>query len=50
MTPERFRQIRNLFEAALVAFGSPLEIVLPAAQKSPTDTILKRQLAEWRGP
>ena len=44
MTPERFRQIRNLFEAALVAFGSPLEIVLPAAQKSPTDTTPHTQI------
>jgi serine/threonine protein kinase len=33
----------------LVALGSALEIVLPAAQKSPADTILKRQLAEWPG-
>jgi hypothetical protein len=33
----------------LVAFGSALEVVLPMAQKSPTDTILKRQLAEWPG-
>lgn len=32
-----------------VAFGSTIEIVLPATQKSPTDAILKRQLSEWPG-
>ncbi len=33
----------------LVVFGSTLEIILPAAQKSPTDAILKSQLSEWPG-
>jgi serine/threonine protein kinase/uncharacterized membrane protein YobD (UPF0266 family) len=33
----------------LLAFGWTYEIILPAAQKSPADAILKRQLAEWPG-
>lgn len=33
----------------LVAFGSTIEIILPATQKSPTDAILKSQLSEWPG-
>ena len=33
----------------LVAFGSTIEIILPAAQKSATDAILKSQLSEWPG-
>jgi hypothetical protein len=33
----------------LALFGSTMLVFLPAAQKSPADAILKRQLAEWPG-
>jgi hypothetical protein len=32
-----------------LSFGWKLEIILSAAQKSATDAVLKRQLAEWPG-